>query len=52
MGSADYRKTKRSLLFRLDDRGIRGTGGLFGGFPLDATELFCVRKNEVHVLKN
>lgn len=48
LGSTNDCQTESSLLFRVDQRGICGTGGL--GFPRDATELFCVCENKVHVL--
>lgn len=44
LSTAHDSQTEASLLFRFDQRGVCGTGsGL--GFPLDATEFFCVCKN-------
>ena len=44
LSTAHDSQAEASLLFRFDQRGVCGTGsGL--GFPLDATEFFCVGKN-------
>lgn len=42
-------KTESSLLFCLDERCVGWAGGGLG-FPLDATEFFCICEDEVHVL--
>ena len=51
LSSANDSQTESALLFRFDQRGICGTGGVLG-LPLDAAEFFCVCKNEVHVLES
>lgn len=49
MGTAHDRKSKSALLFSLHERSVvRASRGL--GFPLDATELFCIGEDEIHVL--
>lgn len=49
MSTANDGQPQCPFFFGLDERRIGRTGGGLG-FPLDATEFFCVCQNEVHVL--
>ena len=50
MSTANDGQPQCPFFFGLDERRIGRTGGGLG-FPLDATEFFCVCQNEVHVLE-
>ena len=50
MGTANDRETKGSLFFRFHQRSSRG-GSSRLGLPFNASEFFCIGKDEVHVLK-